>query len=84
EVNRTQAAVASLRRLLRPEPADTHVDLRSVPARTVVAITEQVRQADSLGWYDAAMAELDTAFPPAERTGPPGGHYENALFAHGA
>ncbi|PRC48779.1 hypothetical protein C6A85_78105, partial [Mycobacterium sp. ITM-2017-0098] len=42
------------------------------------------RQADSLGWYDAAMAELDTAFPPAERTGPPGGHYENALFAHGA
>ncbi|PRC45433.1 MerR family transcriptional regulator, partial [Mycobacterium sp. ITM-2017-0098] len=42
EVNRTQAAVASLRRLLRPEPADTHVDLRSVPARTVVAITEQV------------------------------------------
>ncbi|MET0450503.1 MAG: MerR family transcriptional regulator [Mycobacterium sp.] len=84
ELDRTQAAVVSLRRLLRPDPADTHVELRSVPARTVVAITGHVRLSDSLGWYDTAMAELDAAFPPAERTGPPGGHYANALFAHGA
>ena len=84
ELNRTQAAVVSLRRLLRPDPADVHVELRSVPARTVAAITGHVRVGDSLRWYDAAMTELDAAFPPAERTGPPGGHYENALFAHGA
>ncbi|MFA5709018.1 GyrI-like domain-containing protein [Mycolicibacterium sp.] len=43
-----------------------------------------VRLDDSLAWYDAAMAELDAAYPPAERTGPPGGHYANDLFAHGA
>ena len=30
------------------------------------------------------MAELDAAFPPAERTGPPGGHYANELFTHGS
>jgi len=33
ELDRTRAAVTSLRRLLRPEPADTDVQLRSVPAR---------------------------------------------------
>ncbi|WP_328361648.1 MerR family transcriptional regulator [Mycobacterium sp. NBC_00419] len=84
ELTRTQAAVVSLRRLLRPDPAEVHVELRSVPARTVAAITDQVRVGDSLRWYDAAMAELDEAFPPGERTGPPGGHYANALFTHGA
>ncbi|WP_231748712.1 MerR family transcriptional regulator [Mycobacterium sp. M26] len=84
ELSRTQAAVVSLRRLLHPEPDDVHVDLRSVPARTVAAISEQARLDDSVRWYDAAMAELDEAFPPAERTGPPGGQYANALFTHGA
>ena len=84
ELNRTQAAVVSLRRLLRPDPADVHVELRSVPARTVVAITDHVRVGDSLSWYDSAMAELDAAYPHADRTGPPGGHYANELFADGA
>lgn len=84
ELNRTQAAVTSLRRLLHPDPADVHVELRSVPPRTVAAITEQVRVGDSLEWYDSAMAELDAAYPLEERTGPPGGRYANELFAHGA
>ena len=30
------------------------------------------------------MADLDAAFPPAERTGPPGGRYANELFTAGA
>lgn len=83
ELNRTQAAVVSLRRLLRPDPADLHAELRSVPAHTVVAISDLVSVSDSLQWYDAAMTELDAAFPPEERTGPPGGHYANELFTHG-
>jgi effector-binding domain-containing protein len=37
-----------------------------------------------LAWYDTAMAELDAAFGPAERTGAPGGHYANELFTEGA
>ncbi|MCK0173808.1 MULTISPECIES: MerR family transcriptional regulator [Mycobacteriaceae] len=84
ELARTRAAVASLRRLLRPEPDDIDVELRSVPARTVAAISGRVAHDDSLSWFDAAMAELDAAFPPDEHTGPPGGHYANELFTHGA
>jgi DNA-binding transcriptional MerR regulator len=83
ELDRTRAAVASLRRLLHPESADLRVELRSVPARTVAAISGQVDVDDAGTWYDSAMAELDGAFPPAERTGPPGGRYANELFTHG-
>ncbi|MCV7279910.1 MerR family transcriptional regulator [Mycolicibacterium flavescens] len=84
ELARTQAAVVSLRRLLNPEPPSIDVELRSLPRRTVAAITGRVEFGRSLAWYDEAMAELDAAFPPAERTGPPGGQYANALFTHGA
>lgn len=84
ELNRTQAAVVSLRRLLRPDPAEVNVELRSVPAHTVAAITDHVRVDDSLRWYDSAMAELDAAYPQADRTGPPGGRYANELFTDGA
>lgn len=84
ELDRTRAAVVSLRRLLRPDPADIHVELSSVPAHTVAAISDRVELGGSLAWFDSAMAELDAAFPPAERTGPPGGHYANELFTHGA
>ncbi|MUL78479.1 MerR family transcriptional regulator [Mycolicibacterium sp. CBMA 226] len=84
ELDRTRAAVTSLRRLLNPDAADIDVELQSVPGRTVVGVCDHVRLEDSLAWYDSAMAELDAAFPPVERTGPPGGHYGNELFADGA
>ncbi|WP_099037263.1 MerR family transcriptional regulator [Mycobacterium neglectum] len=84
ELDRTRSAVVSLRRLLRPDAAEIDVELRSVPARRVVAIKGHVQLDESLEWYDSAMAELDAAFPPAERTGPPGGQYANELFTEGA
>ncbi|OZM76808.1 MerR family transcriptional regulator [Pseudonocardia sp. MH-G8] len=84
EMDRTRAVVGSLRRLLSPDPADLQVELRSVPARTVAAIRGHVQLDGSLAWYDSAMAELDAAFPLAERTGPAGGHYANELFTHAA
>jgi DNA-binding transcriptional MerR regulator len=84
ELARTRAAVVSLRRLMRPDPEDLEVELCARPARTVAAITGHVALDESLAWYDAAMDELDTAFPPAERTGPPGGRYANELFTEGA
>lgn len=83
ELDRTRKAVVSLNRLLRPEPAEIEVELRSLPARTVVGIQGQVQRDESLRWYDAAMAELDDGFPPQERTGAPGGRYSNDLFTHG-
>lgn len=84
ELDRTQAAVVSLRRLLRPDADEFDVELKSTPARTVVAINDHVQLDDSLEWYDAAMAELDAEFSAAERTGPPGGYYANELFTDGA
>ena len=85
ELDRTRTAVRSLRQLLRPDVRDLRVELRSVPARTVAAIrADLVKRDDIVAWYDAAMAELDAAFPAAERTGPPGGRYANELFTQDA
>lgn len=81
ELDRTRAAVASLRRLLRPEPAPLQVELRAVPATRVAAVEGDVERDDVLSWYSGAMAELDAAV--AEPTGVPGGLYDNGLFEVG-
>ena len=81
ELDRTRAAVASLRRLLAPEPAPVHVELRSVPATEVAAVEGDVAQDEVLGWYAGAMAELDAVV--REPAGAPGGVYDNALFEVG-
>jgi DNA-binding transcriptional MerR regulator len=83
-LDRTRSAVVALRQLLRPDDHELRVELRSVPAQTVAAISGDVRLSHSLGWYDTAMAELDAAYPISERTGPPGGRYANELFTEGA
>ena len=79
QLDRTRAAVTSLRRLLQPTGLD--VALRHVPATTVAAVTGTVGADDLLDWYSGAMAELTAAVP--EPTGPPGGLYDNALFTDG-
>lgn len=84
ELARTRAAVVSLKRLLRPDPQDLQVEMRSVPGRLVAAVNGHVTLDGVIAWYDVAMAELDAAFPSAQRTGPPGGRYANELFTHGA
>ena len=81
ELERTRAAVASLRRLLRPEPAGLDVELRRLPATTVAAVEDDVDLDDVLAWYAGAMAELDAAVD--QPTGVPGGVYDNALFEVG-
>src|SRR5712691_11342568 len=53
--------IRRLRQLLHPGAADLHVELRSVPARPVAAISSHVRQDEVHPWYDDAMAELDAA-----------------------
>jgi DNA-binding transcriptional MerR regulator len=81
QLDRTRAAVTSLHRLLQPEPAGLDVELRVVPATTVAAVDDDVDRAHVLDWYAGAMAELDAVVP--ERTGSPGGLYDNALFETG-
>jgi DNA-binding transcriptional MerR regulator len=81
QLDRTRAAVASLRRLLRPDPAPAEVELRAVPAATVAAVEDDVTHDEVIAWYAGAMAELDAAVK--EPTGVPGGLYDNALFEAG-
>ena len=50
DLARTRAAVASLRRLLRPEPAPLDVELRAVPSATVAAVDGDVAHDDVLPW----------------------------------
>ena len=82
ELDRTRAAVASLRRLLRPDPAPIEVELRAEPPRTVAAVAAVVGHSDVEAWYAGAMAELETSVGD-NATGPPGGNYDNALFEQG-
>lgn len=81
QLDRTRAAVASLRRLLAPEPAPVQVEVRTVPALTVAAVEGEVDLDDVLTWYAAAMAELDAVV--GDEPGAPGGIYDNALFETG-
>jgi DNA-binding transcriptional MerR regulator len=82
-LDRTRAAVAALRRLLRPDVEQLAVHLHSMPARTVAAISGTVELSRVIDWYAAAMAELDAAVAGHARLGPPGGRYDNALFTAG-
>ncbi|GAB2605344.1 MerR family transcriptional regulator [Kribbella endophytica] len=82
ELDRTRAAVTSLRRLLQPGPAPIEVELRAEPAREVAAIEAVIGHADVEAWFAGAMAELEAAVG-AGVTGPPGGTYDNSLFEEG-
>jgi hypothetical protein len=81
ELERTRGAVASLRRLLQPEPPPLDVELRAVPATTVAAVEDDVAYDEVLAWYAGAIAELDAVVH--DLTGVPGGLYDNALFEDG-
>ncbi|QUQ68579.1 MerR family transcriptional regulator [Kutzneria sp. CA-103260] len=83
ELDRTRAAVVSLRHLLRSDEGLPNVELRSVPATTVAAVEGVVDHDEVLSWYAEAMAELDAAVAGRPSLGPPGGRYANDLFTGG-
>jgi DNA-binding transcriptional MerR regulator len=82
ELDRTRAAVTSLRRLLRPGAGSIEVQLRAAPAMPVAAVRATVGHAAVLAWYAGASAELDAVLAERGRraTGPRGGLYDNELF----
>jgi effector-binding domain-containing protein len=82
QLAQTQAAVASLRRLLDPTALPITVERRTTDAATVAAIRGTVALPDVLAWYSDAMTELDAALARNGQTacGPPGGLYDNDLF----
>ncbi len=85
ELDRTKMAVSALRRLLRPDPKQLSVELRSVPAVTVAGITGSIDRAEVVDWYAEAVAELGALLADRAVTGPFGGMYDNELFteSHG-
>jgi DNA-binding transcriptional MerR regulator len=82
QLGQTQAAVTSLRRLLRPASPPIQVEIRAAAAITTAAIRATVDHSEVVDWYRAAMAELDQALWTAhlKPTGPCGGLYDNELF----
>jgi DNA-binding transcriptional MerR regulator len=59
QLDRTHAAVVTLRRLLQPGPAPLEVHRRRTEAATVAAVRDVVDLSDVLAWYDSAMGELE-------------------------
>jgi DNA-binding transcriptional MerR regulator len=83
QLDRTHAAVVSLRQLLRPDAEELQVQLRSLPARTVAGIRGEIDHNEVLAWYDDAIAELDETLVGHAPAGPLGGCYANELFTAG-
>jgi DNA-binding transcriptional MerR regulator len=83
QLDRTHAAVSSLRQLLQPDVEQLAVELRSLPARTVAGISGEVDHARVVAWYADAMTELDAVLIGHDVSGPPGGRYANELFTSG-
>jgi len=85
QLARTEQAVAALRRLLDPARPRVHVTRRAEPARTVAAVVAEVDGDRVEAWYGESMAELDAALAAhgVVPAGPPGGLYDDALFAGG-
>lgn len=82
QLDQTQAAVTSLRRLLTRAGAQVEVEHRAAPALTVAAIQATVDLGDVLDWYSEAMTEIKQALSSVGVTpnGPPGGMYDDELF----
>ncbi len=82
QLDETRRAVASLRRLLAPEPPAVTVELRRVEAVTVAAVSDVIAH-DELGpWYNGATSDLAAAVrrSGASVLAPAGGWYDHELF----
>jgi DNA-binding transcriptional MerR regulator len=82
-LEQTRDSVAALRRLLNRGPS-LNVERRSVPARTVAAISGSIGLEDLHTWYADAMTELEAATADLASSGPPGSFFDNELFTEDA
>jgi DNA-binding transcriptional MerR regulator len=84
DLERTQAAVASLRDLLEhPAPA-TEIGRRKVNSVSAASISQVIRIEDALSWFLGALGELRATLRAQgiTATGPAGGIFASAIFAH--
>ncbi|HVT68072.1 MAG TPA: MerR family transcriptional regulator [Trebonia sp.] len=85
QLDRTQAAVASLRDLLtaqQPGEAPARIELRSMPAVTAAAITAVVGAEESPTWLQGALGELHATLAAQQvpATGTAGGIFADEVF----
>jgi DNA-binding transcriptional MerR regulator len=84
QLERTTAAVASVRALLDRSNVPLQIDHRTVPATHALAISERVRHDEGiLAWWRAAFTEIRDAIRAlgVEPAGPAGGLYHTELFS---
>ena len=82
ELAQTRAAVDSLRSLLQPPAHAPAIEHRSVPATAAAGIGAVVDRADSLAWWQGALAELRATVRAQglQAAGPAGGVFDSAIF----
>jgi DNA-binding transcriptional MerR regulator len=82
ELERTQAAVSSLRDLLEHPTMDVRVEHRHLPEVRVAAVRATVATADIGPWLQGALGELyaTASAQGIDRPGVAGGVYDNGLF----
>ncbi|QUQ68661.1 MerR family transcriptional regulator [Kutzneria sp. CA-103260] len=83
QLERTQAAVTSLRLLLEQGPPAIEVEYRSVPAMTVLAVRDRIAMSDCERWWGDAFGRLHAAVGD-HRVGPDGCLYHSEFFTDDA
>jgi DNA-binding transcriptional MerR regulator len=86
QLEQTQLSVASLQALLAdPRPARADVELRAVPALTVLSRRRAITFEDETGWLADALAGLraDAVAAGIDVTGPDGALFSDELFELG-
>ncbi|MET0323903.1 MAG: MerR family transcriptional regulator [Ilumatobacteraceae bacterium] len=86
QLEQTQVSVASLQSLLAdPRPVRADVELRAVPARTVLSRRRVIPFDDEEGWLAGALARLraDAVRAGVEIDGPDGALFSDELFEVG-
>jgi DNA-binding transcriptional MerR regulator len=81
-LEQTQAAVASLRRLLEAQPSPIEVEYRSESAIQTIAVHGKISMGDTAQWWADAFSELHDALAAsgASRAGPDGALYSPEFF----
>lgn len=80
QLDRTRAAVATLRLLLGEQGEAPEVVVRRLPAAEVAGVRAEVDHDDVLRWFGEAAARLARAVPGRS---PSGGRYDHTLFTDG-
>jgi len=86
QLEQTESAVDSLRRMLEGGPADTAIEERVLDGGPAISAAAHLARPDVASWFMDALAGLRAIATAAglERTGPAGGLFDDELFTQDA